>query len=149
MFVPALSVAARNDGVPPGFLNGLWVGTVSAVTEEIVATVFIYWVLERISLASGKTLAATSWGVWAVVLVHAMYHVSHEFRLVDMVLPLVFTALCWRYTRSLMALIVGHLTWDIIAILPIPQPVQGVGFLVAAVVGYAVLDNPVPLAVRR
>ena|GEM_PF-4779621 len=140
-YFPSLHDVQGTDGVPPGYLHGLLIAALSAVTEEIVATVFIYWVLERVRVASGKTLAATYWGVCAIVAVHAMYHVAHEMMLLNMVLPLVFTALCWRYTRSLLALIVGHFTWDAIAMIPAPLPVVVSLFSLTAVIGYFALDS--------
>ncbi|HSW80775.1 MAG TPA: CPBP family glutamic-type intramembrane protease [Candidatus Saccharimonas sp.] len=113
----------------------------SAFTEEIVATVFVYWLLERWVLPGGKVVASTFWGLAAVVVVHLSYHLYYGFDVVRMVAPLFVTALCWRYARSIAALIVGHLVWDIVSLIPTSVAVQ-LGFWFAlGCIGF-VFDAP-------
>lgn len=99
-------------------LETFGLGGSSAFAEEIIATVFLYWLMERVQLRSGKNLAATVWGATIIVAAHLSYHLYYGIDVLRMVVPLYFTVLCWRYTRSITALVVGHFLWDAIASIP-------------------------------
>jgi len=81
--------------------------------EEIVATMLIWWILDRIPARRGRTVAHTWVGTAAIIAVHLSYHLSMGIKAVVLVLPVYFTVVCWKHARSLPALITGHVVFDL------------------------------------
>lgn len=121
---------------PTYFVQLVCLAAASAFAEEVVATVFVYWLLERFTLRNGKTVASTFWGTTAVVVVHMSYHLRYGWDVLRMVPVLLVTVLCWRYARSIMALVLAHFLWDAISLLPAPMTAQLSFWSAAAIVGF-------------
>jgi hypothetical protein len=111
--------ATQNPPLPPTSdasetVSALTYSLAAGICEEIIATVLVYWLLERVRGSKGRSLAMTGWGTTIIIAVHLMYH-TYYGTLVLVVIPSVyFSVICWRYTRSLWAIMVGHALWDIL-----------------------------------
>lgn len=138
---PPLGEYVGRSNLPPQLWLDLERSLAAGWCEEIIATLLVWWILDRIPASRGRSIADTGWGTAAIIGVHLVYHLSMGIKAVVLILPVYFTVLCWRHARSLPALIIGHTAFDVIVTsIPSATTVRGalISMVVQAVVFFAV-----------
>lgn len=140
VFFPGLLPYTSNrSGTLPVWYDSFF-SFAAGYTEEIIATVFLYWLLEQVRWR-GTTLAATGRGTAIIVFAHWTYHAQYGIVILHVLASVYFTVICWRSTRSLWALVAGHMLWDLTTVLPHPL-LSFAAKAVLAAIGFFVLDWP-------
>ncbi|SES28987.1 hypothetical protein SAMN05216188_13088 [Lentzea xinjiangensis] len=133
---PSLQPWTGAQAVWPGWLETLRsIG--SGFCEEVIATVLICVILEHVRRRGGRTWVGSGIGAVLVVAVHLSYHLHYGLRALVLVIPVYLTVLCWRHTRSLPGIVLGHIAYNLMADLN----VNALLALVAFVVVGSLLDN--------
>ena len=113
--------AHRSGTAPKHETYEIFLSFAGGFTTEIIVTVFVYWLLSFVPWRTRKgttNLAATGWGTAIIVLASVSHLTYYGISMWWMAVAAYFTVICWRYTRSLVALVAGHTLWDLLALVP-------------------------------
>lgn len=85
----------------------------AGLVEQSIATALVLIVLERTGARRHRRgVADTAWAPVIVVVVHLSYQLHLGTRAAALIVPVVLTVWCWRRTRNLTGLILGHAVYD-------------------------------------
>lgn len=133
---PSLQPWTGVQAVWPGWVEALR-SISSGFCEEVLATVLVVVILEHIRRRNGRTWAASGLAAVLVIAVHLSYHLHYGLRALVLVLPVYLTVLCWRHTRSLPGIVMGHIAYNLVSDLQFNALLALVAFVVVG----SLLDN--------
>lgn len=115
----------------------VWPGSVemlrsisSGLCEEVIATLLVLAILENAHRRDGRTWAESGAATVLVIAVHLSCHLHHGWRALVLVIPVYLTVLCWRHTRSLPGLVLGHIAYNLLATLKLDPLIALAAFVI-------------------
>jgi hypothetical protein len=114
--------AYRSGTAPKNETYEIFLSFAAGFTEEVIATVFLYWLLSFIPwrrlTGIETTFGATGLGMMIIILAHLSYHTYYGISVWELTFAVMLSVVCWHFTQSLWALVIGHAGWDLFVLLP-------------------------------